>query len=98
MAAAVSSRIAGMASKKLYQTYPSLKLGVNRVQQEIFGYYPNIGVRSGAPVARKPLTGVFLARYYDEPIEKSARLVRYNSMLLMIYPIVSFIYHTHAKC
>jgi hypothetical protein len=95
MASAVSSRIAGMASKKLYQTYPCLKLGVNKVQQEIFGYYPNIGVRSGAPVARQPLTGVYLARYYDERIDKSARLVRNNSVVWTFPLIHSFMYHTY---
>ncbi|CAB9528765.1 expressed unknown protein [Seminavis robusta] len=68
-----SSKAAGYTTRKLYQTYPALRREVNKVQQEIFGYFPNLGVRTGHQKTKKSLQGVYLNRYYDEPIDKYAR-------------------------
>ena len=62
-------------AKKLYQTYPMLKQGVQKVQQEVFGYFPNLHIRTGNQKAKKALTGVYLNRYYLDTIDKSARKV-----------------------
>ena len=62
-------------TKKLYQLYPSLKQGVKNVQRDVFGYAPNLNIRTGQQVVKKALTGVYLNRYYSEPIDKSARKV-----------------------
>lgn len=63
-------------TKKLYQTYPALKQGVEKVQQEVFGYAPKLHIRTGHQKAKKALTGVYLNRYYLDTIDKSARKVR----------------------
>ena len=48
---------------------------VSKLTQEIFGQLPNKGIRTGAAVLKKRLTGVLDARYYPESITKIARQV-----------------------
>ena len=67
--------MASKASSKLYQTYPMLKQGVRQAQREIFAQFPDTGVRSGYQKSKKAMTGVYLDRYYTEPIDKIARKV-----------------------
>lgn len=63
-------------TKKLYQNYPTLKRGVEKAQQEIFGYFPNLNIRTGYQKAKQSLTGVYLNHYYLDPIDKAARKVK----------------------
>mmetsp|Transcript_9131 Transcript_9131/g.13818 ORF Transcript_9131/g.13818 Transcript_9131/m.13818 type:complete len:91 (-) Transcript_9131:288-560(-) len=46
---------------------------VSKLTQEIFGQLPNKGIRTGASVLKKRLTGILDARYYPESITKIAR-------------------------
>lgn len=62
-------------TQKLLQAYPHLKLGIQKAQQEIFGYLPQLNIRTGHQQAKKALTGVYLNRYYLDTIDKSARKV-----------------------
>lgn len=64
------------STQKLFQAYPRLKLGVQKVQQEVFGYFPQLNIRTGNQKAKKALTGVYLNRYYLDTIDKTARKVR----------------------
>jgi len=72
----MASSVTKLTGPKLYQAYPHLKQGVQKVQQEVFGYYPQMGLRTGHQKAKQAMTGVYLNRYYLETIDKSARMVR----------------------
>lgn len=53
------------------------------VAREIFGTLPNRGVRTGLQFLKKPLTGPYHARWYDESIEPYAR--RVSVMVMMMF-------------
>ena len=48
---------------------------ISKLTRDIFGYLPNLGVRSGAAVLKKRHTAVIEARYYPESIDDVARKV-----------------------
>jgi len=76
---------ARQTTKKLFQNYPTLKQGIERVQQEVFGCAPNLGVRTGNQKANKAMTGVYLNRYYLDRMDTSARKVRGCSLVRRIF-------------
>lgn len=51
------------------------KQAIAKVTQQIFGSAPQLNMRTGNKVLKKPLVGPYIARYYPEPIEKAARIV-----------------------
>lgn len=62
------------------------KEAIARVSKEIFGRVSGLqmyGKANGQRFLKQELTGVFLDRYYPEPIEKAARAVSiFNKRLL----------------
>ena len=58
------------------------KQAIAVVQRQIFGTLPNKNVRTGNQLLKKRLTGEFVARYYLEPIESYARIVRYYIIII----------------
>ena len=54
------------------------KEAVAKVVQKIFGTAPQLNIRTGNKYLKKPLIGAYLSRYYPEPIEKFARMVRWD--------------------
>ena len=61
------------------------------VQRQIFGTLPNKNIRTGNQILKKRLKGEFVARYYLDPIEPYARIVRCPSIHFLIsYPILSY--------
>lgn len=64
-------------SAKAKQTVLSkaAEVGIRKLQYDVFGTLPQLNVKTGFKAMKKMHKGVFAARYYPEPIEKSARLV-----------------------
>lgn len=67
------SSAARLTTKKLYAQYPALKQGVEEVKREVFGQFPQIGVRTGYQKAKKPMTGVYLNYYYPDHLAPAIR-------------------------
>uniref|UniRef100_A0A7S2HGM2 Small ribosomal subunit protein mS33 n=1 Tax=Helicotheca tamesis TaxID=374047 RepID=A0A7S2HGM2_9STRA len=49
------------------------KAAIEAVRKEVFGHLPVLNIRTGHQVLKKPVVGPYLAKYYMEPMEKSAR-------------------------
>jgi hypothetical protein len=58
------------------KTMASKAARIASVAHQIFGTLPNRGVRTGHQILKRPLTGAYEARFYMEPIEPAARVVR----------------------
>lgn len=53
---------------------PATKTGIAKLQNEIFGTLPQLNVKTGYQKMKRMHRGHYIARYYPDPIEKSARL------------------------
>jgi hypothetical protein len=62
--------------KALTAVYPSLRRGIQNVQRDVFGQYPQLNGQTGHQMNKTQLKSVYLSQYYMDPIEKFARMVR----------------------
>mmetsp|Transcript_18269 Transcript_18269/g.21085 ORF Transcript_18269/g.21085 Transcript_18269/m.21085 type:complete len:107 (+) Transcript_18269:127-447(+) len=53
---------------------PAVKAGIAKMKYDIFGTLPQLNQKSGFKHLKKMHKGPYVARYYPEPIAKSARL------------------------
>ena len=60
---------------KLIKKSPELRRRAELVRQDVFGHRPQLNVKSGNKIAKKGFTGPYIARYYPESINVSARKV-----------------------
>jgi hypothetical protein len=72
---AVSS-MSSSTKKALTTVYPALRRGIQNVQRDVFGQYPQFNGQTGHQMNKTQLKAVYLEQYYMEPIEKFARMVR----------------------
>ena len=65
-------------AKTLLEMYPHLKQGIEWARRDILGHIPKTSdnSRTGYNRSIQQLTGVYLKQYYQEPIDKYARMVR----------------------
>jgi len=63
---------------------------ISKLTQEVFGYLPNKGIRTGNSVLKKRWTGLLEARYYPEDITDIARKVRSLLYHIALHFNVSF--------
>ena len=56
---------------------PSTNKAIAKLQNEIFGTLPQLNVKTGYQKMKRMHRGHYIARYYPDPIEKSARLVSF---------------------
>lgn len=59
---------------------PSTNKAIAKLQNEIFGTLPQLNVKTGYQKMKRMHRGHYIARYYPDPIEKSARLVSSGSL------------------
>ncbi len=62
---------------------------ISKLTQEVFGYLPNKGIRTGNSVLKKRWTGLLEARYYPDDITDIARKVgskRISLHLSFLFP------------
>jgi hypothetical protein len=55
---------------------PALRRGIQEVQRDVFGQYPQLNSQTGHQMNKTQLKSVYLSQYYMDPIEKFARMVR----------------------
>jgi hypothetical protein len=67
--------------KALTTVYPALRRGIQNVQRDVFGQYPQLNGQTGHQMNKTQLKSVYLSQYYMDPIEKFARMVRFMSSL-----------------
>lgn len=63
------------AFRKILQSNPKLRLGIQQTKYDVLGHLPQLHMRTGHQANKKQLTGVYLNQYYMDPIAKSARKV-----------------------
>mmetsp|Transcript_12012 Transcript_12012/g.19930 ORF Transcript_12012/g.19930 Transcript_12012/m.19930 type:complete len:105 (+) Transcript_12012:80-394(+) len=65
-----------MSSSKAKQVIlsPAAKSSIQKLQNEVFGTLPQLNIKTGYQQMKRMHRGTYIARYYPEPIEKSARL------------------------
>mmetsp|Transcript_17904 Transcript_17904/g.41427 ORF Transcript_17904/g.41427 Transcript_17904/m.41427 type:complete len:99 (-) Transcript_17904:271-567(-) len=62
-----------MASKKIVSSSSLAKKTIQAIRQDVFGTSPDLGIRTGDHVLKRTHVGPYVARYYLETIEASAR-------------------------
>ena len=66
-------------AKTLLELYPQLKQGIEWARRDILGHLPQTPgggkTRTGYNRSTRQLKGVYLNQYYQEPIDKYARMV-----------------------
>jgi hypothetical protein len=62
--------------KSLTQLYPALRRGIQQVQRDVFGQYPQLNAKTGHQTNKTQLKAVYISQYYKDPIAKYARMVR----------------------
>ena len=72
----IAKRVGMEAYTKLIKKSPEIQRAAELVRQDVFGHRPQLNVKSGSKVAKKGFTGPYIARYYPESINVSARKVR----------------------
>ena len=81
-AASSSSIIAKRVGIEVYNNYtklikksPEIVRAAELVRQDVFGHRPQLNVKSGSKNAKIGFTGPYIARYYPESINVTARKV-----------------------
>ena len=64
---------------------------ISKMTRDVFGQLPNLNTRSGYQHLKKRLIGAISARYYPDPIDKYAKMVR-NKKSINIFLFILFIY------
>jgi hypothetical protein len=73
------------SKKALTQVYPALRRGIQNVQRDVFGQYPQLNGQTGHQMNKTQLKSVYLNQYYMDPIEKFARMVRSFRHLFVLF-------------
>mmetsp|Transcript_23107 Transcript_23107/g.64261 ORF Transcript_23107/g.64261 Transcript_23107/m.64261 type:complete len:114 (-) Transcript_23107:743-1084(-) len=61
------------ARRRLFRLYPHMEAAIDRVQREVFGYYPKgAAPYGGYNFNAKQLKGVYIANHYPSDIMKAA--------------------------
>jgi hypothetical protein len=74
--------MASSTKKALTEMYPALRRGIQQVQRDVFGQYPQLNGQTGHQMNKSQLKGVYYNQYYMEPITKFARMVSFVFVLL----------------